>query len=150
MVFYIFIFIFFRINGKKEKKNTWMRTISVTVMVIISKVPFRKLLNISLVRSSFSAFTRHIDNGIWKTPYSWIFYGHGSTYAQTLSWVNIMKQKWAKVPGNYQLFNNLRQFFEEHYTSTFQLLLHSSFFSQTNLAFKFNLMLIEWLSPQFM
>ena len=150
MVFHIFIFIFFRINGKKEKKNTWMRTISITVMVIISKVPFRKLLNISLVRSSFSAFTRHIDNGIWKTPYSWIFYGHGSTHVQTLSWVNIMKQKWAKVPGNYQLFNNLRQFFEEHCTNTFQLLLYSSFFSQTNLAFKFNLVLIEWLSPQFM
>ena len=150
MVFYIFIFIFFRINGKKEKKNTWMRTISVTVMVIISKVPFRKLLNISLVRSSFSAFTRHIDNGIWKTPYSWIFYGHGSTYMQTLSWVNIMKQKRAKVPGNYQLFNDLRRFFEEHCINTFQLLLYSSFFSQTNLAFKFNLVLIEWLSPQFM
>ena len=150
MVFHIFIFIFFRINGKKEKKNTWMRTISITVMVIISKVPFRKLLNISLVRSSFSAFTRHIDNGIWKTPYSWIFYGHGSTHVQTLSWVNIMKQKWAKVPGNYQLFNNLRPFFEEHCTNTFQLLLYSSFFSQTNLAFKFNLVLIEWLSPQFM
>ena len=150
MIFYVFIFTFFRINGKKEKKNTWMRTISVTVMVIISKVPFRKLLNISLVRSSFSAFTRHIDNGIWKAPYSWIFYGHGSTYVQTLSWVNIMKQKRAKVPGNYQLFNNLRQFFEEHRINTFQLLLYSSFFSQTNLAFKFNLVLIEWLSSQFM
>ena len=36
MVFHIFSFIFlFRTNGKK---NIWMETISVTVMVIISKV----------------------------------------------------------------------------------------------------------------
>ena len=36
--------------------------------------------------------TEYIDNCIWKTPYSWRFYGHGST------WVNITKRKWAKMP----------------------------------------------------
>ena len=39
---------------------------------------------------------RHIDNGIWKD--SWRYYGHGSTYVLILSWINIMKQKWAKMP----------------------------------------------------
>ena len=28
---------------------------------------------------SFSKITRHLDNAIWTTPYSWRFYGHGST-----------------------------------------------------------------------
>ena len=36
MVFRAFVFILFRSNGKT---NTWLRTILVTVMVIISKMP---------------------------------------------------------------------------------------------------------------
>ena len=45
---YIFLLLFRR-NGKK---NTWMRTNFVSVMVIISKVPFWKLLDISCFQSS--------------------------------------------------------------------------------------------------
>ena len=60
------------------KKNTWMRTISVTVMIIISKVLFWKLLDFSYVQLSFSTTMRHIDNGIWKIFYSW-----------RLTWINI-------------------------------------------------------------
>ena len=48
--------------------------------------------------SKFWTTTRHIDNGIWKTPYSWRFYGHGSSYVLILSWINMMKRKWAKIP----------------------------------------------------
>ena len=29
--------------------------------------------------SSFATITRHFDNGIWKTHYSWKLYGHGSS-----------------------------------------------------------------------
>ena len=39
-----------------------MRTISVTVMVIISKVLFLKLLDFSYVQSSFSTIAKHVDN----------------------------------------------------------------------------------------
>ena len=50
MEFHVFIFIFlFKSNGKK---NTWMRTIFVTVIVINLKVPFWKLLNISCIQSA--------------------------------------------------------------------------------------------------
>ena len=52
-----------------------MRTISVTVMVIISKVLFLKLVSvsksisdISYVQSTFLTFIRHIYNGISKIP----------------------------------------------------------------------------------
>ena len=86
-------------------RNICMRKISVTVMVSIPKVPFWKLLDITYVKSSFSKIITHIDNGIRKIPYNWIFYGHGSTYLQSLSWVNILNQKWAKMSGNYHLHN---------------------------------------------
>ena len=101
--YYVFSFLFFCLEPM-IKKNIWMRTISVTVMVIISKVLFWKLLDISknisdisYVQSTFLTFTRHIDNGISKTPCSWRFYGNGSTYVLILLWMNIMKRKWAKV-----------------------------------------------------
>ena len=99
----LFSFLFFCLEPM-VKKNIWMRKISVKVMVIISKVLFWKLLDISknisdisYVQSTFLTFTRHIDNGISKTPCSWRFYGNGSTYVLILLWMNIMKRKWAKV-----------------------------------------------------
>ena len=83
-----------------------MKTIFITVMVIILKVPFWKLLDISYVKISYSTITRHINNGIWKTPYSWRFYGHGSTYVLILSWVNVMKRKWVKVSKKLSVAQN--------------------------------------------
>ena len=38
-----------------------------------------------------------------------------------------MKQKWAKVPGKYQLHKNPSLYFEEHCTKTFHLLWLASF-----------------------
>ena len=35
-----------------------------------------KLPDHSYIESSFAAIMRHIDNSIWKTPYSLKFYGH--------------------------------------------------------------------------
>ena len=82
------------------KKNTWMIMISIMVMVIISKLPFWKLLDISYVQSSFPTITRHIDNGIWK---SWRFYGHGSTNVLIISWISISwNENRRRCPGNYQ------------------------------------------------
>ena len=34
----------------------------------------------------------------WKTPYIWRFYRHESKCMSILSWINIMKRKWAKMP----------------------------------------------------
>ena len=56
------------------RKNTWMRTTFVTVTVNFLTVPFWKLLHHSYVQSFFSKITRHIDNSIWETLYSWRFY----------------------------------------------------------------------------
>ena len=60
-------------------KNTWMRTASVTVMVIFSNVPFWQFDH-SYVQSSLSTIARHIDNGIWEILYSQIFYGSAPIY----------------------------------------------------------------------
>ena len=99
----VFSFLFFCLEPM-VKKNIWMRTISVTAMVIISKVLFWKLLDISknisdisYVQSTFLTFIRHIESCISKTPCSWRFYGNGSTYVLLLPWLNIMKRKWANV-----------------------------------------------------
>ena len=36
-----------------------------------------KVLNHSCVQLSLSTIRKHLDNGIWNTPYTWRFYGHG-------------------------------------------------------------------------
>ena len=116
-----------------------MRTISITVMVIISKVLIWKLLDIGYIQSSFSTFTRHIDNGIWKTPCSWRFYSNGSPYVLTnFSLENIMKRKCAKVPGKLSVVQ-----FWACFMKSISLVIVFFFFSQTNLVFKFNLMLVR-------
>ena len=55
------VFIFILFLELMVKKKTWMKAISVTVMVIISKVLFCKLFDHSYIQSSFSTITRHID-----------------------------------------------------------------------------------------
>ena len=40
-------------------------------------------------------------NSIWNLLYSWRICGHGSTYMLILSWVNIMKWKWVKMPWEF-------------------------------------------------
>ena len=91
-----------------------MRTI-VAVMVITSEVLESYL--ILAVQSYFSTFTRHFGNGVWKASCSWRFYGNGSTCVLILSWVNIIKRNWAKVPGKLSVVQK----------SESGLLLYSSF-----------------------
>ena len=123
----VFSFLFFCFEPTVEK-NTWMRTISIKVMVIISKVLLWKLLDTSYFQSPFSTIMRHIDNAIWKTPCNWRFCGHASTYLLILSWVSIMKWKWAKVPGKL----SFTQKSEPAFWRTFHLLLDSSFSLKKN------------------
>ena len=39
-----------------------------------------KIIDHGYVLKSFATTTGNFDNGIWKTPYNWIFYGDGSAY----------------------------------------------------------------------
>ena len=94
----MFLFLFFCLEATLEKKNTWMRTISIMVMVTVPKVILWNVLDISYVQSFFSTISRHNDNGIWKAPYSWRYYRHWSRYMLILFWVNIIKRKWEEAP----------------------------------------------------
>ena len=102
MVFRIFILIF--LFRTLVKKNTWIRMIPITVMVIISKALLWKLLDICYVQSSFSTFTWHIDIGNLKDTLQlrisqrWI---RANSFL-----VNIMKRKWAKGPGKLSVVQN--------------------------------------------
>ena len=135
MVFCLFIFIFlFRSNGKKKN---WMRTTFITVMVITLKITWYQLF------LKFPTITRHIDNGIWKTPYSWRFYGHGPTYMLILCWTKIMKRKWATVPWKLLVAQKSEPVLWRTWHQDISLIVVFFFFSETNLVFKFNLVLIE-------
>ena len=69
-----------------------------------------------------ATITKHFDNSIWKTQYSWRFYGE----ELIISWVNFLKWKSTKVPGKL-LTHNPSLLFEENSTKTFHLLLYASF-----------------------
>ena len=112
------------------KKNTWLRTTSITFMINFLEVPFWKLLDYSYVQSSSSTITRHIGNSIWlftveyytewiniHASQSWINMHAKHTFNKILSGLFIMKQKLTKVWENYQLHNNRSLHFEEHYTN---------------------------------
>ena len=126
-----------------EEKNTWMRTISVKVIVSISKRVFWKLLDFSYVQSSFSTITRHTDKGIWKILCSWRFNGHGSTYMLFLSWVNITKWKWVKVPWKLSFAQKIETVRWGKLHQDISLIIVFLFASQTSLVFNFSLALIE-------
>ena len=141
---FYFYFFLFRSNGKK---NTWMRAIFVTVMVIISQVSTESYW----MSAVFKVLTtsRHIDNGIWKTTYNWRFCGHGSTYMLILSRVNIMKQKWAKVPWKLLVAQKSELVLWRTLQQGISFIIVYFFFSETNSVFKFNLVLIESFWPHF-
>ena len=81
------------------RKNNLMKATSVTFMTIFSEVSFWKLLDHSYVPSSFSTISMNIENGNWKTPYSWKSFRILINIALILSWVNIMKRKLTRKPG---------------------------------------------------
>ena len=110
--FFHFYFFLFRSNNKK---NNWVRNFFVIMIVIISKVSFWKLLDISCFQSS------NLLWGILTTTFENIFEDFNDGI---LSWINIMKKNGWRCLGNYY-------FLEEHRTKTFQLLLNS-FFSLKN------------------
>ena len=95
-------------------------------------------------KNTWMTITRHIDNGIWKILYSWRFYGHRSTYMLIFSWIHIMKRKLAKVPWK---LSDAQKFEPVLWIALHQdilLIIELFFASQTNLVFKFNLVLKQF------
>ena len=68
MVFRVFIFIYllFFCLEPMARKDTWMRTTSVTVIVIYRKWHFESRLNAAIFEVPSQQFTRHLDNIISK------------------------------------------------------------------------------------
>ena len=69
----LFSFLFFCLETTLQESN-WMKTTSVAAFFFESIIP--KILDDNYLQSSLSTITRHLGNGIWKTPYNWTFYGH--------------------------------------------------------------------------
>ena len=92
----VFCILYFFCLELMVRKNTCIRTISIMIITLISKLSFWKWLDYSYVQN-FSTIMRNTGSSIWKT--SWRFYGHGSTYMLNLSQLKIMKWKLMKVDG---------------------------------------------------
>ena len=119
-----YLFLLFRSNSKKK---IWMRTSFVTVMVIILKVPFWKLLDIGYFQSS---------QQLWGTLTK---QGHLQDTLQLKilrTRINIRvnsfldkyhEAKMAKMPWKLLVAQKFEPVFEEHCTKTFHSLLYSSF-----------------------
>ena len=88
------------------RKDAWMRTTSLTVMVIFSKVPFWKLPPHSFDLSTFSTITSHIEYSILKNALqlkifrTWINI-HANFFIK--AWVNFMNPKSTNVPEKLSL-----------------------------------------------
>ena len=89
-VVFFFLLLLLRSNGTK---SNLMRSIFVTVIVIIAKVLYWKLLDTSSFQSS-QQLTTALSVGFER--HLWRFYRHGSTYVLIYSWENIMKEKMGK------------------------------------------------------
>ena len=79
--YFYFYFYFFCLEATLGQD----RATSATVIVIFSKVPFRKLLYHSYVKVSSQQLRDTSTTVFWRTPYGWRFYGHGSRYVLILS-----------------------------------------------------------------
>ena len=143
---FLFFIFSFRSNGKKEHldKYDFRHVYGSCFKSAVLKVTWFQLF-----QSSFSAITRYIDSGIWKILDSWRLYGYGSTYMLILSWVNIRKLKWTKVPWKLLVAQKLEPVLWRTSHQNISFLLVLFFASQTNLVFKFSLVLIELFLLQF-
>ena len=90
----VFSFLIFRLEPS-VRKNTRMKAIFVTVMVIISK---STILKITWSQLCLKFFLNN-NKAHCQTPYNWRFYGNWSTCVLILSWVDIMKQKSTELFG---------------------------------------------------
>ena len=133
-VFLFLFFFLFRCNGKKK---TWMRT-----MVIISNVPFWKLLDISYFQSYqkvqstlTTTFERH--HSVEDFIRTWV------NIRVYFSWVHVMKPKWVKVPWKLLVVQKSEPVLWRTLHQDISLIIVFFFFTETNLVFKFNLVLME-------
>ena len=67
------------------RKGTWMRTASVTVMVIFRKWHSESYLITAMLKVPSQQIRGTLTTAFWKIPYSSLFYGHGSTCVLNLS-----------------------------------------------------------------
>ena len=116
-----------------------MRATSTTVLVIFSKVPFRKFPDYNQVNIFSQHLRNNIDNSILKDILQLKILGtwikiHANSFIKI--WVNIMKQQSRRCLENHHLKKNTNSHFKEHCTKTDDIwLIIRFFFSQTNLVF---------------
>ena len=92
------------------RKNTWMRTTSVTVTFFFLEGAALKVTLSQKCSQVFHKIKRHTGNRIWEIIYSWRFYRNGLTYVLVLSWSNIMKRKLTKIPEKLSVAQCISRF----------------------------------------
>ena len=140
-----FLSLFFSLEPT-VRKDTWMRTTSITVRVVSLKVPFWKLLDQRYVKSSFSTIARHSGNSILKENLHLKIFRTCikiGAYSFIKTWVSINENRIGYFKY-YYLHKKLSQHFKENDTKIDEIwtIFTILFFSQTNLVFKFIQMFI--------
>ena len=85
------------------RKGIWMRTTSITVMVIFQKCHSENYMIAAMFKVRSQQLRPTLTRASWKASNSWRFYGHGSTCVLILSLAIIMKGKLTKVPGKLSI-----------------------------------------------
>ena len=142
----VFSLLFFSLKST-VRKNIWVRTTSVIVMVTFLKCHSESYLIIARLKVPFQQLWSTLTTAFWNTPYNWGFFGHGSTYLLILSsWLDKIScnENRRSCLESYKLHKNSSLYFEQYCTKTdhIWLIFKCFFFSQMNLVFKFNLAFI--------
>ena len=118
-----------------------MRGTFVFIMAIFFESTFLKDIWWQLYLNFSQQLRGTLATAFWKTPCCWRFYGHECTYMLILS-SRLRYTSWRenrrRSLENYQSHKNPSLWFEDHYNIIFICFV----FSQTNLGFEFNLVLI--------
>ena len=80
---WIHFYFLLRNNSKREKVDENEIRYCYGKSFFESVIP--KIIDHNYVQSSFSTIAMHLDNGIWKTPYNWRFYGREATQVPNLT-----------------------------------------------------------------
>ena len=144
MVFRIFTFIFY--IEPMVRNDIWIRATSVTVMVIFRRCHAKSYLITVMFKVRSQQLQATLTAVLWKTPGSWRFYKHESTYVQIFLGQLSRNEYWRRCLQNYHLHKNPSVHFKEHFNNTeddISLIFIRFFFCPRNLIFEFNLVLTE-------
>ena len=114
----VFSFLFFSLKPT-VRKNIWVRTTSIIVMITFLKCHSESYLITVRLKVPSQQLWSTLTNCISNTPYNWGIFGHGSTYLLILSsWLEktSCNKNQRSCLESYKLHKNSSLYFAQHCT----------------------------------